>query len=438
MLSSLLGIFGALVLCWVRFVAVWFVLHYTELSYLLFGKCMRAIIWSTQWCSSSVAVDLRDDVSLGMLFLRETGSFFLSKALLTALTLPLAWVLPGCSLAAVVSALLAFDMLCSLRNSAPPGIERAHENAGCAVVPPTAAASRERPEKWLIFDGCIMVSYYMMGIVASIYRRYGADAFANFGFAGASSGAWVAALACGPAKGLGEADELLPILAAAYWEWQAYPLGILFSLIPTVSRCAWHGFHHLRRSQGDSELFYYAWLTHVYFEGLRPRVARSVVPVRLDEPSVMVATSGLLPLMSSRLQWPTPRGRALDGFLHNPFGSLRPPMLDDQRICAGRCLIFGIREGRDSAGTFRINPKRWRRFSMWDDWLAHLCLDTAPRAESLFADGLADATAHTEDVDRAMFQAFGLRPLAEGVGAHKRNTPAESELKQRGWVKNLH
>jgi len=137
-------------------------------------------------------------------------------------------------------------------------------------------------------------------------------------------------------------------------------------------------------------------------------------PEVLLDSAAMVATSGLLPLMSSRLQWPTSRGRALDGWLYLPFlpETLRPPSIDDAAICPGKCLIFGPKEGRDSSHTRRINPEKWRTFPVWRHSFAKLAMSSAPIAEELFAQGHADALEHMSEIEAAMLELFGLRPLS--------------------------
>merc|ERR1740129_2054421 len=109
------------------------------MSFVLFGKGMRLARWAHGWKSSYLASDLADDVSLGVLFLRDTNGFIVCKSVLTLVTLPLAWGLPGKVLGISVCLLFVLDALASLLNRAPAGLERAHDNSGCPVIPPVHA-----------------------------------------------------------------------------------------------------------------------------------------------------------------------------------------------------------------------------------------------------------------------------------------------------------
>lgn len=365
--------------------------------------------------------DVGNDFIGAVLLLSDHGYQLRVRGALAALTAPVALGIVGRCCIAVAGLSLLWDAWRICQASAPSRLPHAHTNSDYKVIHPEVV-----PQHWVVFEGAMCASYYYAGLLHGIYERFGKEQFADLGvgYSGASSGGHAAGYA-GAAVIHGPYDGkhwAMTHMAFPPKLWQLLPLGMLFAAGLGLKESGMWGFRTVNKFPRISESLaggsYLMWLLHPYCSSRGVRFWRRVVkctPTDVELFGDECAATGMLPMLMPCLAWPC-HGFALDGFLNLAVSEtiqLKRPALADPKICPGRHLVITTTRGQDPclpAGSVGINVSRWRKFSLWSDYLMHLGMSCGDHPGRLFSWGVDDAYKHGPELDAAIEQVFGLFP----------------------------
>lgn len=317
----------------------------------------------------------------------------------------------------------------------------AHFNNGVPLIPP--AFHTDSPDKWIVFEGGLAGAFYYMGLMQAVVDRYGKGQLSQLGFAGASSGAWVAGYSLSPIHSSHDVRHwALDQMALAPKFWRSLPLGMLFAMPLGVK---YAGMWAMRTSRKFPSLThavdtckYLIWLTHLTPRAVGGRwpscgstphahaqhLYRSVYVVKSGSEENFgdaCAATGLLPMMGSSLIWPTENGLALDGYLFLP--RILRPTLEDPSVTNGKRLVIGWKPHTElDSNTRRITLRSWRDecpLNLWSDFLFQFSLTTQRHEERLFALGEADAVNHFAELDSIFAELFNIWPVKDELSVKR-------------------